>query len=64
MFFWIEASSINGGKEIGQDWVYPFGAIFINSLKLIAVPLIKGVSDLKDNSKLSKMGGKTILTYI
>jgi Na+/H+-dicarboxylate symporter len=38
-------------------------------LKLIAVPLIlgsliKGVSDLKDISKLSKMGGKTILIYI
>jgi len=63
------ASSIDGGKELVQDWVKPFGTIFINSLKLIAVPLIlgsliKGVSDLKDISKLSKMGGKTILIYI
>ncbi len=63
------AASIDGGKEIVQDWVKPFGTIFINSLKLIAVPLIlgsliKGVSDLKDISKLSKMGGKTILIYI
>jgi len=38
-------------------------------LKLIAVPLIlgsliKGVSDLKDISKLSKMGGRTIGLYI
>ncbi len=62
-------SSFDGGKEIVQDWVKPFGTIFINSLKLIAVPLIlgsliKGVSDLKDISKLSKMGGKTILIYI
>jgi Na+/H+-dicarboxylate symporter len=62
-------SSFEGGKEIVQDWVKPFGTIFINSLKLIAVPLIlgsliKGVSDLKDISKLSKMGGKTILIYI
>ncbi len=61
--------SFEGGKEIVQDWVKPFGTIFINSLKLIAVPLIlgsliKGVSDLKDISKLSKMGGKTILIYI
>jgi len=59
----------DGGKEIVQDWIKPFGTIFINSLKLIAVPLIlgsliKGVSDLKDISKLSKMGGKTILIYI
>ncbi|VAV85079.1 Proton/glutamate symporter, partial [hydrothermal vent metagenome] len=62
-------ASFDGGKEIVQDWVKPFGTIFINSLKLIAVPLIlgsliKGVSDLKDISKLSKMGGKTILIYI
>ncbi|WP_274476159.1 dicarboxylate/amino acid:cation symporter [Mangrovimonas aestuarii] len=58
-----------GGKQIVTDWVKPFGNIFINALKLIAVPLIlasliKGVSDLKDISKLSKMGGRTIGTYI
>ncbi len=51
------------------DWIKPFGTIFINSLKLIAVPLIiasliKGVSDLKDISKLSQMGGRTIGIYI
>ena len=51
------------------DWVKPFGTIFINSLKLIAVPLIfaslvKGVSDLKDIGKLSKMGGRTIGIYL
>ncbi|NEW80348.1 MAG: dicarboxylate/amino acid:cation symporter [Gelidibacter sp.] len=58
-----------GGSEIVRDWVKPFGTIFINSLKLIAVPLIlgsliKGVSDLKDISKLSKMGGRTIGLYL
>lgn len=62
-------SNFEGGKQLIQDWVKPFGKIFINSLKLIAVPLIlasliKGVSDLKDISKLSKMGGRTIVTYI
>ncbi|WP_406684613.1 dicarboxylate/amino acid:cation symporter [Seonamhaeicola sp. MEBiC1930] len=62
-------SNLEGGREIIQDWVKPFGKIFINSLKLIAIPLIlaaliKGVSDLKDISKLSKMGGRTIGIYI
>lgn len=62
-------TNIEGGKEIIRDWIKPFGSIFINALKLIAVPLIlasliKGVSDLKDISKLSKMGGRTIFIYI
>jgi proton glutamate symport protein len=52
-----------------RDWIKPFGNMFINALKLIAVPLIlasliKGVSDLKDISKLSKMGFRTIGLYI
>jgi len=57
------------GSDFIKDWIKPFGKMFINALKLIAVPLIlasliKGVSDLKDISKLSKMGGKTIITYV
>ena len=59
----------SSGKEFILDWIKPFGNIFINLLKLIAVPLIlasliKGVSDLKDISKLSKMGGRTIGLYL
>ena len=43
------------GKTFVLNWIKPFGTIFINSLKLIAVPLIlasliKGISDLKDLS--------------
>lgn len=62
-------TNFEGGKEVIQDWIKPFGRIFINSLKLIAIPLIlaaliKGVSDLRDISKLSKMGGRTIGIYI
>jgi proton glutamate symport protein len=57
------------GPEFVSDFIKPFGTIFINALKLIAVPLIlasliKGISDLKDISKLSKMGGRTIGLYI
>ncbi len=58
-----------GWNQWVTDWIKPFGTIFINSLKLIAVPLIiasliKGVSDLKDISKLSQMGGRTIGIYV
>lgn len=57
------------GPQLVRDWIKPFGTIFINCLKLIAVPLIlasliKGVSDLKDISKLSEMGTRTIVTFI
>ncbi len=58
-----------GGQDWVKDWVKPFGTIFINALKLIAIPLIvasliKGISDLKDISKLSKMGLRTIAIYV
>jgi Na+/H+-dicarboxylate symporter len=58
-----------GFKQFTIDWIKPFGTIFINALKLIAVPLIiasliKGISDLKDISQLSKMGGRTIGVYL
>ncbi|WP_186755840.1 dicarboxylate/amino acid:cation symporter [Echinicola salinicaeni] len=51
------------------DYIKPIGTIFINSLKMIAVPLvlaslIVGVSNLGDISKLSRIGGKTIITYM
>jgi len=57
------------GADFIKDWIKPFGKMFISALKLIAVPLIlasliKGVSDLKDISKLSRMGGRTIGIYI
>ncbi len=58
-----------GGKEFVVNWIKPIGTIFINLLKLIAMPLIiasliKGISDLKDISKFSRIGGRTIVTYV
>jgi Na+/H+-dicarboxylate symporter len=63
------AAIIGGFGELILDWVKPFGTIFINLLKLIAVPLIlvsliDGISNLTDLSKLSRIGGKTIGLYI
>jgi Na+/H+-dicarboxylate symporter len=67
--FALVMTNFDFGKGFIKDWIKPFGTIFINSLKLIAIPLIlaaliKGVSDLKDISKLSLMGGRTIGIYI
>ena len=67
--FGFVMNSIDGGNEIVTDWIKPFGTIFINLLKLIAVPLIlasliKGISDLKDISKIKKMGFRTIVIYV
>ena len=69
VIFGIILSLIEGGDTFIGNYIKPFGTIFINLLKLIAVPLIlasliKGISDLKDISKLSQMGGRTIVTYL
>lgn len=62
-------SQFEWGKSFVINWIKPFGTIFINSLKLIAVPLIlasliKGVSDLKNIAQLSNMGSRTIGLYL
>ena len=69
VLFGVIFIQFEGGSKLIIHWIKPFGTIFINSLKLIAMPLIlgsliKGVSDLKDISKLSKMGGRTIGLYL
>jgi Na+/H+-dicarboxylate symporter len=56
-------------REWVTNWVEPFGTMFVNLLKLIAVPLIlasliKGISDLKDIAKFRRMGIRTVIIYI
>ena len=58
-----------GYADFTTDWIKPFGTIFMNLLKLVAVPLvlvslIDGIAGLNDVSGLSRMGGKTILIYL
>jgi len=58
-----------GGEQFTANWIKPIGKIFINLLKLIAIPLIvasliKGISDLQDISKFKTIGLRTILLYI
>lgn len=52
-----------------SDWIKPFGVIFLNLLKLIAMPLIfaslvTGVSGLSNITQLSRIGTKTISYYL
>lgn len=62
-------SSYLGIAQFTIDYINPFGTIFINVLKMIAVPLvlfsiIKGVTGLQDVSKLGRLGIKTLATYL
>ena len=58
-----------GWDKFTTDWIKPWGVIFLNMLKLIAVPLIfvsliSGIASLTDISKLSKIGVKTLVIYV
>jgi Na+/H+-dicarboxylate symporter len=62
-------AATNGLSGFTHDWITPFGTLFVNLLKLIAMPLVfaslvTGVASLSDVSKLSRMGGKTIGIYM
>ena len=68
VFFGVFAATQGWGIFV-SNWISPFGKIFINLLKLIAVPLvlsslITGVASLSDLKKLSRIGGRTISIYI
>lgn len=66
---WALVSSSLGWSSFTIDWIDPFGTIFINLLKLIAVPLvlfsiISGVANIGDPKSLGRMGGKTLGIYL
>ena len=67
--FGVASIVFGWSAEFTNDWIKPIGVIFINALKMIAVPLviaslISGVANLGDISKLSRIGGKTIGFYL
>jgi proton glutamate symport protein len=66
---WGLISSATGTADFTANYIRPFGTIFVDLLKLIAVPLILaslvvGITSLNDMAKLSRMGGKTIAIYM
>jgi len=67
LYAWLSITF--GWNDFTIDYIKPFGDIFINILKLIAVPLvlfsiISGVSSLGDPAKLGRLGIKTVVTYL
>ena len=62
-------AALNQMGDFTHDWVTPFGTLFVNLLKLIAMPLVfaslvTGIASLADVTKLSRMGGRTIGIYL
>lgn len=69
LVFGLASIKFGWDPEFTAKYIKPFGTIFINALKMIAVPLvlaslITGISNLGDISKLSRIGGKTIAVYL
>jgi Na+/H+-dicarboxylate symporter len=69
VIFGFTMLQFDGGAGFVNNLIKPLGVIFIKLLKLIAIPLIlasliKGISDLKDISKLASIGVKTIVIYV
>jgi Na+/H+-dicarboxylate symporter len=66
---WAIFSGFFGWSHFTGQWIAPFGRIFINLLKLAAVPLvffsiIGGIVKIGNPANLGKLGGKTFLLYI
>lgn len=66
---WALVSGLMGWSEFTGNWIAPWGRIFLNLLKLIAVPLIlfsivSGVVSLGNPKDLGRIGLSTILLYL
>ncbi len=66
---WALLSGWYGWQDFTSDWIAPFGTIFINLLKLIAVPLIlfsiiSGIVSLGNPKDLGKLGLRTLSLYL
>lgn len=58
-----------GSSQHVLDYIKPVGTLFLNLLKMIAVPLVlfslvAGVASLNDMSKMGRIGGKTVGLYV
>ena len=66
---WALLSAHFGWSTFTLNWIKPFGDIFLNALKLIALPLvlfsvIGGIIGIGNPQLLGRMGGKTLGLYL
>ncbi len=66
---WALISGYAGWNAFTIDWIDPFGVIFINCLKFIAIPLVLfsivvGVASLGNVKQLGRIGAKTLGLYL
>ncbi len=66
---WALLSGWLGWQDFTRNWIDPFGKIFINLLKLIAIPLIlfsiiSGIVSLGNPKDLGKLGVRTLGLYL
>lgn len=66
---WALLSAQFGWSTFTLNWIKPFGDIFLNALKLIAIPLvlfsvIGGIIGIGNPQHLGRMGGKTLGLYL
>ena len=57
------------GKDFAINYIKPWGDIFLNLLKFVVVPIVlfsiaSGVISMQDISKVSAVGGKTVVYYM
>jgi Na+/H+-dicarboxylate symporter len=62
-------AAVTGNPTHVLEYISPIGRLFLNLLKMIAVPLVlfslvAGVASLNDTSKLGRIGGKSIALYL
>ena len=60
---------LQGNPDIADNYIKPFGTIFLNLIKMVVVPvvlfsIISGVISLKDIRKVGQIGGRTLLFYL
>ncbi|NNF02510.1 MAG: dicarboxylate/amino acid:cation symporter [Bacteroidia bacterium] len=69
VIFGLAVNKLGLSSGFTRDFIKPFGIIFVNLLKMVAVPLVfvslvDGISRLDNVAKLSRIGSKTILLYL